>query len=87
MYVVVVDPQPNLIWEVDIPWSYGPGVYTVDIFLFDPTAFDQVAEDGATFQVLRGEENPPTPWRSFSQRETAPQMPMGATVTVGGDGK
>ena len=86
VYVVVVDPQPNLIWEVDIPWSYGPGVYTVDIFLFDPTAFDQVAEDGATFQVLRGEENPPTPWRSFSRRETAPQMPMGATVTVGGDG-
>lgn len=69
VFIVTVDPNPNLIWEVDIPWSYGPGVYTVDIFLFDPTAFKQVAEDGATFEVRAGEENPPTPWRSFSTQE------------------
>ncbi len=70
VFIVTVDPHPNLIWEVDIPWSYGPGVYTVDIFLFDPTAFSQVAEDGATFEVLPGEEQPPTPWRSFSTQES-----------------
>lgn len=83
VFVVAVDPQPNLIWEVDIPWSYGPGVYTVDIFLFDPTAFNQVAEDGATFEVLRGEDDFPTPWRSFSNMESSTRIPMGATTLSG----
>ena len=67
VFIVAVDPKPNLIWEVDIPWSYGPGVYTVDVFLFDPSAFRQVAEDGATFEVMQGKDQRNTlQWRSYN---------------------
>ena len=67
VFIVAVDPKPNLIWEVDIPWSYGPGVYTVDVFLFDPSAFRQVAEDGATFEVMQGKDQSNTlQWRSYN---------------------
>ena len=66
VFIVAVDPKPNLIWEVDIPWSYGPGVYTVDLFLFDPSAFRQVAEDGATFEVMQGKDHGNAlQWRSY----------------------